>query len=359
MSSRPVSPRSFLWYNAGMIQVFALTTRGLEAVSASEMAALPGVQVRQVAYRRITAVCQDAVPLLALRTVDDVFFDLGTWAGLVRQREALSALRRQVAALDLRPALKVCAALRSLPSELSFSLTVNFVGKRNYTGDEIKHVCAAAIAARHGWSYVSDDEAADLNVRVFIEHEFAWIGVRLGTRPLHRRPYKLEHVPGSLKPPVAAALLRLAGVPPGAQVLDPCCGAGTLLIEADLAGARVMGGDLSPEALCAARANGAAAAVPLRLRRWDARRLPLPDSGVDYVISNPPWGRAVAAGTDVNAFYRQICAEAHRVLVPGGRVVLLTSLPQMDFSGLRLETALEISLFGQTPSVLIFSALAG
>ncbi len=338
-----------------MTQVFALTTRGLEAVSASEMAALPGVQVQQVAYRRITATCRDAAPLLALRTVDDVFLDLGAWSGLARHRDALSKLRQQATRLDLRPALAVCSALRSFSSPPCFSLTVNFVGKRNYTGDEIKQVCATAISARHGWRYTPDDDVADLNVRVFIEHESAWIGVRLGARPLHRRSYKLDHVPGSLKPPVAAAMLRLAGLAPGARLLDPCCGAGTLLIEASLSGAKAMGGDISSEVLAAARANGAAANVPLRLCRWDARRLPLPDGSVDAVISNPPWGRAVATGMDVGAFCRQFCAEARRVLAPDGRVVLLTSALPADFPGLRLDTALEISLFGQTPAILIFS----
>lgn len=338
-----------------MIQVFVLTTRGLEAVSASEMAVLPGVQVQQVAYRRITAACQAVAPLLTLRTVDDVFLDCGAWSGLARQRDALSRLRQQAARLDLRPALKVCAALRPFSSTPCFSLTVNFVGKRNYTGDEIKQVCAMAISARHGWSYTPDDDAADLNVRVFIEHESAWVGVRLGARPLHRRPYKSDHVLGSLKPPVAAAMLRLAGVAPDTRLLDPCCGAGTLLIEAAQAGVMVFGGDISSEVLCAARANGIAAGVPLRLRRWDARRLPLADGAADYVVSNPPWGRAVAAGMDIGAFYRQFCAEACRVLAPGGRVALLTSLPQVDFPGLRLDTALEISLFGQTPFILVFS----
>src|SRR5512145_3008506 len=150
-----------------MTQVFALTTRGLESVSASEMAALPGVQVQQVAYRRITATCRDPARLLTLRTVDDVFLDLGAWSGLARQRDALSKLRQQATRLDLRPALAVCAALRSFPSSPCFSLTVNFVGKRNYTSDEIKQVFATAISTRHGWRYTPDDDAADLNVRVF------------------------------------------------------------------------------------------------------------------------------------------------------------------------------------------------
>ena len=59
---------------------------------------------------------------------------------------------------------------------------------------------------------------ADLNVRLFIEHETASVGLRLGQVPLQERRWKRAHRPGSLKPPVAAAMLRLAGLAPGQDV---------------------------------------------------------------------------------------------------------------------------------------------
>jgi len=343
----------------GKVNVFALTTRGLEGVAAAEMAALPGVRVHDIAYRRVTAACSgDLAPLLGLRTVDDVFLDVAMWNGLTRQRAALSRFRQQAARLDLRSAavLRPLRPQSSVLSPQSFSLTVNFVGKRNYTTDEIKQICAEAIIARHGWTYTPDDEAADLNVRLFIEHETAVVGVRLGMRPLHRRAYKQEHILGSLKPPVAAALLRLAGVRSGMHVLDPCCGAGTILIEAAAMGMLAVGGDVAAEALCAARTNVEAAGAAVLLQRWDARRLPLADASVDVVISNPPWGRAVDVAADLADFYRALCAEIRRVLKPGGKVALLTGVPELvQLPNLRLQTRLEISLFGQQPEILIFS----
>ena len=342
-----------------MTRVFALTTRGLEAVGAEEMAALPGVTVDRIAYRRVAATCAGPLAsLLGLRTVDDVFLDVATWSDVGRPRSALARLTELSARLDLHRATAVCAGVRPVPRSPAFSVTANFVGQRNYSTHEIKQACAEGIGASHHWPYAPDDAAADLNVRVFIEHDTAFVGLRLGRHPLHRRPYKQVHVPGSLKPPVAAALLRLAGVAPGARVLDPCCGAGTIVVEAALGGAVALGGDRDPAAVAAAQANARGAGIAARLLlRWDAQRLPLADASVDRIVSNLPWGRAVEVDTALPSFYQRVCSEMRRVVAPGGRMVVLTNAPHLVHpGGLRCEQRLEISLFGQTPTVMVFSA---
>jgi tRNA (guanine6-N2)-methyltransferase len=340
-----------------LTRVFALTTCGLEAVCADEMAALPGVTIDQVAYRRVAATCDAPLaPLLGLRTADDVFLDVAAWSGIVRRRSALARLSDLSAQMDLGEAATHCTEVRDVPWSPLFSVTANFVGRRNYSAAEIKQACATSITAAHGWMYTSDDAKAHLNVRVFIEHDTAFVGVRLGERPLHRRPYKQAHVPGSLKPPVAAAMLALAEVESGMRVLDPCCGAGTILIEAALSGALAQGGDCDPDAIAAARANAVAAGVAIHVRVWDARALPLDGGFFDRVVTNPPWGREVTAGAALEDVYHRLCLEAQRALAPGGCVAILTSLPHLvTFPGLRREVEVEISLFGQTPVVLLFS----
>ncbi|MCP4540060.1 MAG: methyltransferase domain-containing protein [Chloroflexi bacterium] len=340
------------------MKVFALTTRGLESVSADEIATLPGVTVNKVAYRRIAATCAASLsPLLELRTVDDVFVDTATWQGIGRPRSALTALGELISQLDLREAVLTCSQVRPIKIPLTFSVTVNFVGKRNYSTEEIKQVCAEGITAGHSWSYTPDDASAGLNVRVFIEHDTAFVGVRLGERPLHRRAYKQAHLPGSLKPSVAAALLVLAEVGWESCVLDLCCGVGTIPIEAALSGAEVFGGDNDPEAVAAARVNAQAADVAAQIFFWDAQTLPMADVSVDRIVSNLPWGRAVKVDAALESFYRCVCIEMRRVIAPGGRIVLLTSMPHfVDFHDLKCDRQIEISLFGQTPTIMIFSA---
>lgn len=337
------------------IPFFALTTYGLEVVSAREVITLPDVTIMQIAYRRVVGLCRGPLAgLLGLHTVDDVFVEVARWSEIGRHRAALQRLRGLSATLDMGGALAACAGLRPLNAPPSFSVTVSFVGRRNYTTAEIKAVLAAGIARSQGWAYRADDLLADLNVRVFIEHDLALVGVRLAARPLHERPYRRVERVGALRPPVAAALLMLAGGGPGVSVLDPCCGSGTILIEAALVGAHAIGGDSDPTAITAARANAVAAGVAPRLSVWDSRRLSLAGASVDRAVSNLPWGRQVTIDDGLALFYRATLGELRRVIAPGGHVVLLSGVPHLaDVPGLRCLDRAEISLFGQRPTVLV------
>jgi 23S rRNA G2445 N2-methylase RlmL len=235
----------------------------------------------------------------------------------------------------------------------TFSVCAKFVGRRNYTTGEIKLALAKSIETISGWRYTEDDRTSDTNLRFFIEHEIAFVGMRLATAPLYKRAYKEEHRPGSLKPSVAAALLFLAQVSPHHSVLDPCCGAGTILIEAASLGAKAIGGDADGAAVAAARRNAVAAGVQIDVQTWDARALPLDNASIERIVTNLPWGRQVEVDSALAQFYQESCAEMERVLTPDGRIVLLTSHPDLvTFANLTLETPIEISLFGQQPSIL-------
>jgi tRNA (guanine6-N2)-methyltransferase len=208
-------------YSPKTLPCFALTTSGLEATSAKELAMLPHVSINTISYRRISVTCSGSfASLCSLRTVDDVFLEIATWTDIGRSRRSLARLRQLGARLDLHDAAACCARLRPVRMPPVFSLTVSFVGKRNYTSEEIKAVLAYELERKHrGWVYQQDDRAADLNVRVFLEHEVAAVGVRLAKTALHDRWYQRVHLPGALKPSVAAALVLLAQTTPTTRVL--------------------------------------------------------------------------------------------------------------------------------------------
>ncbi|MFB6207368.1 MAG: methyltransferase domain-containing protein [Haloglomus sp.] len=98
--------------------------------------------------------------------------------------------------------------------------------------------------------------------------------------------------PGSMAPLDARALVNLAGAGPDATILDPMCGTGGTLIEAGLAGARVVGADAQRKMVRGARENCRAYLdADYRLLRGDATALPLRNDAVDGVVFDAPYGR--------------------------------------------------------------------
>jgi 23S rRNA G2445 N2-methylase RlmL len=148
---------------------------------------------------------------------------------------------------------------------------------------------------------------------------------------MRHRLYKLEHLPASLRPTVAAAMVRLADFKPRQVVLDPMCGAGTILAEVleraraeNMRLAAVWGGDREVSALRAAGPNLRRLGNVL-LACWDARSLPLPDRSVDRILCNPPFGKQMGQPGEIGPLYRRLLRECDRIWRPRGRAVLLVS----------------------------------
>jgi 23S rRNA G2445 N2-methylase RlmL len=340
-----------------LFELFAVTNRGIESICAAEMARLRGLEKIHTAYRRVHATYSgDIANLLRLRTVDDLFIHLAEWQGVHSHRSALALLQELALDLDLWHALNLRARLYPLVDEITFSVSANFVGRRNYSATEIKIAVAKSVESMTGWRYSEDDRQSDLNLRIFIEHESAVVGMRLASAPLYKRAYKAAHLPGSLKPTVAAAMLFLAQVMPQQRVLDPCCGAGTILIEAATLGATASGGDHDAAAVAAALDNANDAGVEIDVQSWDARALPLAGASVHHSVSNLPWGRQVEVESGLEEFYCATCAELERVVAGDGYIVLLTNRPQLiNFPNRTIQHQIEISLFGQQPTIVVAS----
>jgi 23S rRNA G2445 N2-methylase RlmL len=150
---------------------------------------------------------------------------------------------------------------------------------------------------------------------------------------MRHRTYKLEHRPASLRPTIAAAMIRLAQAKPQHMILDPMCGAGTILAEQAIAAGAVraahaplLGGDLDAVAVRAAAVNLRRLGT-VHLACWDARCLPLAPASVDRIISNPPFGKQLSSPAAIGSLYQRMVLEYDRVLRPGGLAVLLVSEP--------------------------------
>ena len=121
--------------------------------------------------------------------------------------------------------------------------------------------------------------------------------------------------------PVAAHLVRFAGIRVGESVLDGGTGTGVVAVTAARTGARVSALDLTPELLVEAQENGRLAGYPeIAWRQGDAEKLPYADASFDVVVSQ--FGHMFAPRPELAV------AEMRRVLKPGGRVAFATWPPE-------------------------------
>lgn len=89
-------------------------------------------------------------------------------------------------------------------------------------------------------------------------------------------------------PPMADSLISHLGDLAGCTVLDPMCGAGSLLVAAARAGARVIGVERDPDLVVLARLAARAAGVDARIEVGDGFDW---RGKVDVVVANPPFSQ--------------------------------------------------------------------
>ena len=176
---------------------------------------------------------------------------------------------------------------------------------------------------------LNDPKESPWSVDVFAAPGGASVELRPRLSPDPRLDYRLGEVAAGSHPPLAAAMARLAGSYVGEVAWDPFCGSGIELIERAMLGgaSRVIGTDLSAEAIEIARKNFEAAAVPGVRGTFicgdfrEYTKIPeLGIGGASLVITNPPMGRRIPIA-DMRGLIVNLFNAAAKVLRPGGRLV--------------------------------------
>lgn len=291
-------------------------------------------------------VCDRTDELGALRTTEDVFYDLGAVV-LTGHRSDEGLVSGVIDAAEIEKAITCKRALtpKARPGRPTYRVIVQAddASWRTYRRERLEESVARALSGRYRkWRRVEDD--SQIEVWVHLLDRTALIGLRLTDRTMRHRDYKVTNLPGSLRPTIAAAAVQLSKPTDSDVFLDPACGAGTILIERALSGPHQMlhGGDISDEAVAATLQNFANRHRPWDIRTWDATSLPLQDGAITRVVTNPPWGRQISAGQNLAGFYKQALQEIERVLAPWGRAVVLTSEWKAMQGGLKVSRSLRI-----------------
>ncbi|MBE0404193.1 bifunctional 23S rRNA (guanine(2069)-N(7))-methyltransferase RlmK/23S rRNA (guanine(2445)-N(2))-methyltransferase RlmL [Halomonas citrativorans] len=226
-----------------------------------------------------------------------------------------------------------------------------------------------------------DTKTPDLRLYAHLHRANLTIGIDLSGESLHRRGYRRDVGHAPLKENLAAALLIRAGWPErakaGEPLIDPLCGAGTLLIEAALMAAdqapnldrerfgfkgwaghdealwleqkreaearasigrkrcktQLLGFDQSPAALSAAKTNAMRAGIPalITLHGQSLAQLTRPETltaSSGLLITNPPYGERLGELPELVRLYAQL-GEKAKALFPGWTLAMFTGNPDL------------------------------
>jgi tRNA (guanine10-N2)-dimethyltransferase len=163
--------------------------------------------------------------------------------------------------------------------------------------------------------------------------------------------------PGVMMPRMARTLVNLACAHAGDTVLDPFCGTGGILIEAELLGMHTIGSDFDPLMIAGSRINAKGTGFLL----GDATALPFRDRSIDSIVTDLPYGQSVCIrkADTMDRLYGDALDESRRILRPGRRAVIVT---HKDISGIAAEHMTVIAQHNQrvhkslTRRVLVLTA---
>lgn len=301
--------------------------------------------------------------LARMRCAEDLFAVVGYLRPLSAGEDGLEQARRVA-----RQAPFVEAALRRRVlitpgsrsgQRLGYRVVARTVGSHEYRRVDLQKALERGIAERGDRRWRLDENGEVEFWATLLEDEL-FLTLRLSDDRMRQRDYKVAHFAGSLRPSVAAAMAVLSQPTDDDVVLDPMCGAATILIERAHLGRyqMLLGGDSNPEAIAAARENVGPRYKPIDLRNWDAASLPLPDGAVTRIISNLPWGRKSGAHQDNRRLYPRLLAEFRRVLAPGGLMVLMTAESRLmretlEQHGIALNSMLAVTILGASAWIYV------
>jgi 23S rRNA G2445 N2-methylase RlmL len=317
-----------------------MVVSGLESIAAREIELLLGAKITRKTDGLVTFKIDGPDPdLFDLKTTEDVFLFAWGTDSLTYRAKDLEDIRKWTAKEgDWTRLISQHHAFKpKTKGKPTYRFITQMDGEHGYHRKDAQKEFAKGLAKfiPPNWRMVEDN--ASVEFWLTIEEKTAVAGIRLTDKTMRHRTYKVAHRPASLRPTVAAAMVRIAELKPTHKVMDPMCGAGTILGEYQIfaEGWRVpreaaWGGDIEQAAVLDASANTRRLGK-IYLHRWDARWLPLDSCSIDRIICNPPFGKQISSDVDINKLYRGLMIQFNRILSPGGKAVLLVS----DYAALK------------------------
>ena len=122
-----------------------------------------------------------------------------------------------------------------LPMDAGFPIRAKCVKSRLMSPSDVQKIAKRAMVERLKTAYGADwfsETGAVFQVDVSIRNDLVTVAVDASGEPLSKRGYRTWNGEAPLRETLAAALVLQSGWHPWQPLYDPCCGTGTILIEA-------------------------------------------------------------------------------------------------------------------------------
>lgn len=130
--------------------------------------------------------------------------------------------------------------------------------------------------------------------------------------------------PASLHPKFARALVNLTRVREDERLLDPFCGTGAVLVEADMIGLKAVGTDLSEKMILGARKNLDHVKAEATLAVADIGDIRRSVGRVEGIATDPPYGKSTSTqGESIPGLFGRAFKAFSEVLDHGSRLAIV------------------------------------
>ena len=318
------------------LELIATATFGLEAVVKREIADL-GYKIIKTEDGKVTYMGDERAIVrsnLWLRSADRVLLKMAEF-----EADTFEELFQQTRAL---------AWEQLIPIDGKFTVTGTSVKSKLHSVPACQSIVKKAIVEKLKEFYsvdVFEETGAEYTVKATILKDRVTLTVDTSGAGLHKRGYRQADVAAPIKETLAAAMVQLSFWRKGRILVDPCCGSGTIPIEAAMIGRNIAPGlnrsfacqewelidknlwkeekkaafeaidydseleiygfDIDRKAVDAARQNAEEAGVDdsITFKKVDAAKLKSVGAN-GIVITNPPYGERIGEEKQIEAIYR-------------------------------------------------------
>ncbi|MEE0742243.1 MAG: class I SAM-dependent RNA methyltransferase [Emergencia sp.] len=319
------------------LELIATATFGLEAVVKREIQEL-GYKILKAEDGKITYLGDERAIVrsnLWLRSADRVLLKMAEF-----KAEIFEELFQQTRALPWE---------ELIPIDGKFTVTGTSVKSKLHSVPACQSIVKKAIVERLGEYYCVDrfaETGAEYTVKVTLLKDNVTLTVDTSGAGLHKRGYRVCDVAAPIKETLAAAMVQLSFWKSGRLLMDPCCGSGTIPIEAAMIGRNIAPGigrkfaaegwelipaetwkderkkafdavdydadvqiyafDVDPKAIEAAEENAIEAGVDdcIVFKRMNMNKIEAREPG-GIIITNPPYGERIGEAKQIENIYQK------------------------------------------------------